>query len=46
MENGAFAQIPFENIMGNGAFAPIEQMLHSPQHFQINDIKNHCSFIF
>ena len=28
----------FENNMENGAFAPKEQMLHSPLYFQIHDI--------
>ena len=28
----------FENIMGNGAFTPKEQMLHFPYYFQIHDI--------
>ena len=28
----------FENIMENGAFAPMEQILHFPYYFQIYDI--------
>ena len=28
----------FENIMKNGAFAILEQMLHLPYYFQIHDI--------
>ena len=27
----------FENIMENGAFALLEQMLHFPKYFQIHD---------
>ena len=27
----------FENIMENGAFALLEQMLHFPSYFQIHD---------
>ena len=28
----------FENIMKNGVFAPLEQMIHFPKYFQIHDI--------